>query len=657
MRLASLFCGPVLALLVPALARADSLDATRLELQERAHVVEMKVDRGFATLVVQRTVANPGPISDQAMFHLELPTTAVATRLRTSGVTKEGQTIWFEGELMEAEAAARKYRELTGIGGYYPKDPALLSWRSQGLLALQVFPVLGRSTKTVEYTLKVPLTYADGAYHLELPPMGTKALAATIRVSAAHPDDVVGVNGVSGPVTVSAITNLDIVLTPRGVAPLETALASVAVSANKFLVHGRIAAAPHLAEAPRGAHVVVLFDASRSHHDAASSLAAVRAYLGHMTGATVEFLTFDREVRAPLGRGLSVDAALSRLATYTPELRNGSALDAALDEADAILARSALPARRVVVVTDTLTRSELTPAKLGLAAWKSGAVLHLATIAKESNAGLERDDDSPWATLPRRTGGLFWKGHASPTLDADAQRTFEQLARPKRLDKLVVRGMSGRFSAPEFLDEGSALDHLVIADRGTSRVDVDGELWSRPLHASVVPSSEQAKLDAALFFGSPLLDELSEPEQMKLALLGRAVSPVTSYLAIEPGVRPSNEGLDWLGTTGVGEGGGGRGEGIGLGLMGTIGHGGGADKRTWLEGAIGAAARTCAPSGKTARAELETTYDEIVDVVHVEILPGRDAQAESCLREAIWRLSLPATFTGSFEGQSVSAKL
>ena len=31
-------------------------------------------------------------------------------------------------------------QELTGIGGYYPKDPALLSWRAQGQLALQVFP-------------------------------------------------------------------------------------------------------------------------------------------------------------------------------------------------------------------------------------------------------------------------------------------------------------------------------------------------------------------------------------------------------------------------------------------------------------------------------------------------------------------------------------
>ena len=671
MRLATIVTGSLLAVvLLPALAstpaRADSLVATRYEMVERAHVVEMKVDRGFATLVVRRTVANGGPKSDQATFHLDIPPASVATRLRTSGANAQGQTIWFEGELMEAEAAAKKYQELTGIGGYYPKDPALLSWRSQGNLALQVFPVLGQSTKTVEYTLKLPLEYKDGAYRVDLPAMGTPELPATVRVSAAHPEDAIVVNGVAAPaasagapsvITAGADKPLAIVLRPRGVAPIDTVLASVPIAENKHLVHGRIAAAAHLAEVPRAAHVVVLFDASRSHHDADAGLAGVRAYLAHMTGATVEFLTFDREVRAPIGRSLPVAVALARLAALKIDLRNGSALDSALAEADAVLQASPSQARRVVVVTDTLTRSELTPAKIGVSSWKSGAILHFATVER-GNAALARDDESPWATLPRRTGGLFWKGSAAPTVDAVTRNAFEELARPMRLDKLVVRGLSGRFVAPAVLEEGSGLEHFVIADGPTSRVEIDGELWSKPLHLAFTPSAEQGKLDAALFFGSPLVSELSEPEQMKLAMLGRAVSPVTSYLAIEPGVRPSNEGLDWgIGTSGVGEGGGSRGEGIGLGSIGTIGHGAGIEKDKWLQGELMSAAKTCAPSAKNASAEIETTYDEIVDVVHVEVAPTRDAKAESCLREAIWKLTLPAIFTGQFEGHHVSTKL
>lgn len=317
MRAVSIFAGCLFAtILVPAVAAADSVDATRYEIIERLHAVELKIDRGFATMVVQRVVANTGPRSDQATFHLDIPSTAVATRLRTAGINARGETIWFEGELMEAEAAAKKYQELTGIGGYYPKDPALLSWRSQGLLALQVFPVPPQSTKTVEYTLKLPVTYEHGAYRVELPAMGTDDIAARVRISAAHPEDAVTVNGivVSDAITARAEKPISIELRPHGVPAVDMALASVPFADGKHLVRGRIAAAAHLAEVPYGAHVVVLFDGSRSHHAAAAALAAVRAYLGHMKGATVDFLTFDREVHAPIGRTLPLATALSRLA-------------------------------------------------------------------------------------------------------------------------------------------------------------------------------------------------------------------------------------------------------------------------------------------------------------------------------------------------------
>jgi hypothetical protein len=662
MRAVSIFAGCLLAtILVPAVAAADSVDATRYEIIERSHAVELKIDRGFATLVVQRVVANTGPKSDQATFHLDIPSTAVATRLRTAGVNGRGETIWFEGELMEAEAAAKKYQELTGIGGYYPKDPALLSWRSQGALALQVFPVPPQSTKTVEYTLKLPVTYEHGAYRVELPAMGTEDMPARVRISAAHPEDAVTVNGivVSDAITARAEKPISIELRPRGVPAVDMALASVAFADGKHLVRGRIAAAAHLAEAPYGAHVVVLFDGSRSHHDADAGLAAVRAYLGHMKGATVDFLTFDREVRAPIGRTLPLATALSRLAGLKLEPRNGSRIDDALARADAILQTSPVApgARRVVVVTDTLTRSELTPEKIGAAAWKSGAVVHVAVVTNGA-AAVARDDDSPWATLPRRTGGLFWNGAAPALIDASTRTVFEQWARPKRIDKLVVNGLSGTFMPPDTLDEGEGIDHFVIADSATTRVEITGELWSRPLKAVAMPTAEQGKLASALVFGSSLWGALSESEQMKLALLGGAVSPVTSYLAIEPGVRPSNEGLDW--------GGGGRGEGIGLGEGFGMGHGqhatsGGrivVDKNAWLRAQLVSAMKGCAPAAAAATATIESTLDEVVDVGRVELAPARDAKAEACVREELWKVSLPgATFSAEFEAFTVDAKL
>lgn len=117
-------------------ARADTVMGTRSdELDETAHRVDVTFDRGHARLRVRRTIHNASDRHDQAVFEISPPASAVAVGLATLG-SQRGKPHWFRGELMEAEAAAERYRELTGIGGYYPKDPALLSWRN-GQLMLQ----------------------------------------------------------------------------------------------------------------------------------------------------------------------------------------------------------------------------------------------------------------------------------------------------------------------------------------------------------------------------------------------------------------------------------------------------------------------------------------------------------------------------------------
>ena len=220
-----------------------------------------------------------------------------------------------------------------------------------------------------------------------------------------------------------------------------------------------------------------------------------------------------------------------------------------------------------------------------------------------------------------------------------------------------MSGLTGSFVAPNELDEGAGIDYFAIADSATSRVDLSGELWSRPIRASVTPSADEGKLASALVFGSPLWSQLSEPEQMTLALHGGAVSPVTSYLAIEPGVRPSNEGLDWS-TIGLGGGVGfGQGSGMGLARFGSSHAGPDIDKNAWLAGQLQSFLRRCAPSSSEVDARLESTLDEVVDVGVVELGPTRDAKAEACLREAIWNLTLPAiTFKDALEAHHVKVK-
>jgi hypothetical protein len=291
--------------------------------------------------------------------------------------------------------------------------------------------------------------------------------------------------------------------------------------------------------------VALLIDTSRSMAgEIDAALAAARAYLTQLPSADVEVLTFDRKVSSPFGGPLPAREALARLSGFQPTLGNGSALDDALARADARLANA--PVRRIVLVTDLRTRSSLTPDRLK----PVSALLHLATVVHGAPE-LHRDDGSPWADVARKTGGLLWRARCSQS-DPAARAVFEEWVRPKRIEKLAVKGMPADFTAPHELVEGAALEHLTVTKAQVAQVAVEGELWSRPVRYLVSPSADEARLWSAMVFGSRLLQSLSDKEQMTLALHGRAVSPVTSYLAIEPGVRPSTDGLEPGETFGAG---------------------------------------------------------------------------------------------------------
>jgi von Willebrand factor type A domain len=632
-----------LLLLDASRAFADTLSSSRYEAKEQSHRIDVLVDRGFATLVVRRTVVNTGPKSDQALFSIDVPGGAVATRLRTSGVDAAGKPVWFEGDLMDAEAAAAKYRELTGFGGYYPKDPALLSWRSQGTLALQVFPVPPEASKTVEYTLEVPMRYEAGTYRMDLPALGTEDMPAVVRASAARHEDLLRVNGVLATgASIKASQSIVLELQPAADG-LAAALAQVVLGPGRVLFHGHVDAPPRLGEVPAHAAIAIVLDTSRSMgDDLPAAMAAARAYLRSFTaGAKVTLVTFDRHIATPLGTARPVAEAIARMQAFSPTPQNGSQVDAAIALADAVLARSASPARRMLVLTDLLTRHALTPQRLAATVLKSGSTVHVATIAQGETSSLTRDDDDAWSAFPRKTGGVFW--HAS-ALEGDRaeEHVFEEWARPKRVDHLKVTGFPNDFAPPEVLDEGSGLEDLAIAHARIERIAVEGEIWSRPVTLAVPSSPAEERRWSALVFGSPLLGELTEPEQRVLAMRGRAVSPVTSYLAIEPGVRPSIDGFEDE-SQGVGEG-------VALGGLGGIGSGTGGggssghwpDPQDFLDRELARAWSRCGGAG-TATIDLESTRTEVVDVGGVTA-SNENAKAATCLQEAAWALDLPPSF-------------
>lgn len=650
----------LLAAVLPSTAVADEFSGTRSErLVERAHEIRLTLDHGIATLRARRTVFNGGERHDQAMFWLDVPFGSVATGLRTKGELR-GRPHWFAGELLEAEIAAARYQELTGIGGYYPKDPALLSWRHETLLALQVFPVAPQSEKMVEYTLVMPTAYADGRDLLELPELGTEQHRARVTLQSAHARDQLFVDG--SPVANGFVLTLDAehsLALARSRAPrIEATLASVPFADERVLMHYDLALAPHVSTIPADARVVVVLDGSRSLTDEQrlAARATAHAYLEHFAAprlhAKAEVLVFDREVKARHGRLVGAREAMADLDHLDTGGANGSSVDAALARAHALLAAAPEGPRRILLLTDTRTRSALRPERMRTLAERSGAIVHVGVV-DDGKTALARDDDHPWSSVATVTEGLVWYVATEPDASPELQRaTFEELARPLRIDHLEVSVPpldDPRIDVPLTLDEGQGLAAFAIVDRSIDHLRIEGQLWSAPVRETVFADAEQGRRWAALAFGSDLLGELSEPEMMSLALYGGAVSPVTSYLAIEPGVRPSTEGLDedeGMGMIGFGSGGGGSGFGIDSGGVGVIGPD---TRQAQLEQSVREALDACGGRAAGVHVELESTLAEIVEVDRMKLSDASDDVLRACLEDGVWAIELPAVFNAEWQ--------
>jgi hypothetical protein len=245
--------------------------------------------------------------------------------------------------------------------------------------------------------------------------------------------------------------------------------------------------------------------------------------------------------------------------------------------------------------------------------------------------------------VARATGGVYWSAGGNARDEDEMKEVYEEWARPLHVDRVSLTGL--RFEVPARLDEGQAVEIEQIDETPARAVVVAGELWSSPIRTTLQPDAAYAKAWSAMVFGSDLLNELSEAEMMTLAKAGHAVSPVTSLLAIEPGVRPSTEGLE--------EDGSGQGFGSGHGRLGGSHVTRSPTIRTfnpaqWLADRLGREWKTCDTTGtRTAQVRVETTLDEVVDVPSLTITPAAPDAIGTCLAEAVWALDLPFAFDSS----------
>jgi subtilisin-like proprotein convertase family protein len=428
--------------------------------------------------------------------------------------------------------------------------------------------------------------------------------------------------------------------------PIDTWLARlgrvVASDAHAF-ARLEVDVAPEVRPAPKRAQVVFVVDASRSitEEGLAAELDAIRAYLTFVPDADVELVAYRRHATRVFGRFVGakdVEAALAAAKQHAAfALGNGSALDDGAKLAATILADRNAGPRRVVLVTDRLLRTTLsdTAALAALAALSPATVVHVVVpqLDHDDRATLQRVDADKLAPLATKHHGIFVElgGLPAHTIK-DLAPAVVELVRPTRIDNLAVDGLK---VDDKLLREGEGLRIMLGQKTAPTRVVLTGKLWSDPVRREVVVDPAFSIATAGFVFGGDEHHELSHDEMMRVAMMGRAVSPVTSYVAFEPGTRPSTIGLDELrGSAGFGSGNG-AGYGGGVGMV---------RRPPDLHGLIDANAceKTAKPpKGWHVMLTIETTKDEIVDVT---IATGAGAMA-TCLAEAYWPVKLdPAVF-------------
>jgi hypothetical protein len=453
----------------------------------------------------------------------------------------------------------------------------------------------------------------------------------------------------------------NIELAPRDPSPVSLEFASIATG-ERYLAAWRLTLAPEISQLPTHARVVVALDLSRSldPDDVEAQRLAALTYLEHFTdpalATEVALLGFDREVHSISPGFVTAAQAIDLLRAATLTQRNGSEVGLALAKADALLSGSKRGPRRILLMTDFETASRVTPEAYAATVKHSDAILHLAHVSASGDPGLSRDDLHPWSSLAAGSQGVVWEAWVPAAWDDDDARAhglevLEEWARPIRVDHLRI-GIAGL--APDdtsywdnfdtVLDEGQGLEDLLLSPTTGRELSVEGVTWNIPVRHTAKPSRETGDRWSALVFGSSLAWELSEPEMMQLAMRGEAVSPVTSYLAIEPGVRPSTEGLEH-GSGAFGAG--------GLGLLGSgagsggVHHGAAAafDKQAWLEAELREGWKRCGGQGLPAKIVLETQTVEILDV---ELSTGAtDVSLRACMEQVTWSLALHPRFVAA----------
>ncbi len=536
-------------------AWADEVSGSYLgKVSERGHVVDVSLRQRQVVYKVQRSFYNAAKNADELEATIQLPTAAVATKLR---VRMAGR--WYRGTLLGRKPARKLYDTLTSSGPARRRGPALLSWNSPGELELKVFPVGGRSTVVVEYELVAPACYSDGHLIADYTGGATKSRAPSLRVrgggtvlSSAQLQKRLGRTSLDHVCsTMGTNTSADnvryIAFKHRRKRAVSGRMGSYRVAANSHLVSYDIDIARRLLAKPRRARVVFVVDASRSVGLAniRAQLSLIRGYIGHLRDAAYEVVLYRRFASRLFGGFVPANKALAALATIgDARLRpgNGSNLDRGMALATRLLDGQRGP-HRVIAFTDSRFRSGFAAKLVGQATVGSRALVHYVDLSLSAGTfSWERDDKHDLAPIAGATGGIVASMSGTGGSSTVIAEQMLSLVRPDHLDQFQVHGLPGTpdLASPGRYASGRGFRGMFVSKRAVGSLRVTGKIWGSAVDMTLRPSDRVSRALPRLVFGHDAHTSLPKKSVAALARTGRVVSPKTSLLAWESRMRKTS---------------------------------------------------------------------------------------------------------------------
>ncbi len=540
-----------------ASANADNTDDEPAEvslLRTSAHRVTARQVGRFVEFSVQRKIFNPTATAQVVNVTWPLPEHGAVTQLRWR---RDDDPLWIEGELLRVTEAAKIYQRYLDGEQPQPRGPVLAT--SDGPTLTLESPTLARGhALLLEYRVTTALCYTDGSYvaaypapaqdrdppRLQLP----KGASTTSHLPERLRDCEVQENQIEqwrymifpNQVSHGILTQLHRVDTPEG-------------GVSEFIVE----LGQKLEAAPRHASVIFVMDASRSVDFGGldDQLKIAADFLQHVPDAAFNII-FARRKPTPLWPRLQparMAGKLKNLPETVTELRNGSNFDDALRMASTMLRDAAGPTY-LIAFTDAQWRKSLQAKNLPsqLTGLPSTTVLHMVTVPRAifphrsvTSFGSDNEVGRAWdfgadCDPLAAAFGHRWRGMivmlegarcsgSSNDIDRSKQPPLSaQLVRPMLIENLTL----DHEPIADDVREGRAL-RIVNASPGPRLRTLRGTIWGRTWSQTRLDDDVASRNFAAIAHTTELGSQMSPVQAEQVAVVGHAISPFTSMLAID----------------------------------------------------------------------------------------------------------------------------